>query len=489
MGINQYGYFIDEYYYLASTDRLALGYIDHPPLSIWILSIIKNIFGNSLLAIRLPAIIAGSLVIVLSTRIAKHMGAGRFAQFFTGLLVLFAPLYCGVNKFYSMNSFDHLFWVVSILFIIRITRFHKTSDWIWLGVAFGFGLLNKHSVLFLGFAFFVALIISPQRKLLLQKGPWFCGLLTGVIFLPNLIWQIENNWATMEFMQNARMYKNYFKLNDFLSAQILEMNPVSMPVWLTGFLFLLVHKKGRKFQIAGWLYLILFLLFIITKAKSYYLSPIYPVLFAGGSVYIELKFSTARLVYFRSVFVIIIVLVGIALLPLSIPLLSPKTYIQYENFLGLKPPKMEKNQLGPMPQHFAGMFGWEKLGLAVWKVYQQLPQNIKKDTIILGENYGFSGAIEFYNTNSQLNIAGGTHNSYYKWGPPVPVSGVANQGKVVLAVGFSREELKIHYARVTDAGVIHCPYCMVYRQNMRIYLCEKPRIGFQKIWVKSRKFI
>ena len=32
--LGTYGYFIDELYYIACSDRLAFGYVDHPPLSI-----------------------------------------------------------------------------------------------------------------------------------------------------------------------------------------------------------------------------------------------------------------------------------------------------------------------------------------------------------------------------------------------------------------------------------------------------------------------
>ena len=51
-----YGHFRDELYYIASTDRLDWGYVEHPPLSIALLWLSRNLLGDSLLAIRfLPA--------------------------------------------------------------------------------------------------------------------------------------------------------------------------------------------------------------------------------------------------------------------------------------------------------------------------------------------------------------------------------------------------------------------------------------------------
>jgi predicted membrane-bound mannosyltransferase len=61
--ITQYGYFRDEFYYLACTRHLAWGYVDHPPLSIFILWLVTKLFGDSLIAIRiLPVLASGALV-------------------------------------------------------------------------------------------------------------------------------------------------------------------------------------------------------------------------------------------------------------------------------------------------------------------------------------------------------------------------------------------------------------------------------------------
>ena len=57
LALRPYGYFRDELYYLACSDHLAWGYVDHPPLSIAVLRIWRGMFGDSLVAIRLfPAL-------------------------------------------------------------------------------------------------------------------------------------------------------------------------------------------------------------------------------------------------------------------------------------------------------------------------------------------------------------------------------------------------------------------------------------------------
>ena len=45
--IDGYGYFIDELYYIACTGHLAWGYVDQPPLSIFILAVNRFLLGNN----------------------------------------------------------------------------------------------------------------------------------------------------------------------------------------------------------------------------------------------------------------------------------------------------------------------------------------------------------------------------------------------------------------------------------------------------------
>jgi 4-amino-4-deoxy-L-arabinose transferase-like glycosyltransferase len=47
-----YGFYSDELYYLACTERLALGYVDQPPLFVWVLRLHRELFGDSLVALR-----------------------------------------------------------------------------------------------------------------------------------------------------------------------------------------------------------------------------------------------------------------------------------------------------------------------------------------------------------------------------------------------------------------------------------------------------
>ena len=117
-----YGYFRDEFYYIACSDHLAWGYVDHPPWSIAILWISRFLFGDTLFAIRLLPAIAGAAVVALAGLITRELGGRRFAQALAATSVLVAPLTLGMNSYFSMNSFDMLFWTLAIYLIAIILK-------------------------------------------------------------------------------------------------------------------------------------------------------------------------------------------------------------------------------------------------------------------------------------------------------------------------------------------------------------------------------
>ena len=58
--IQGYGWFRDEFYYIACGEHLDWGYVDHPPLVALVTAATRALFGDSLLAIRIPAALAGA---------------------------------------------------------------------------------------------------------------------------------------------------------------------------------------------------------------------------------------------------------------------------------------------------------------------------------------------------------------------------------------------------------------------------------------------
>ena len=75
-----YGIFRDELYYVACSNHLDLGYVDQPPLSIYVLALNRFVLGDSLFALRLLPAVAGALTVFLTGLVTHELGGNTFAR-------------------------------------------------------------------------------------------------------------------------------------------------------------------------------------------------------------------------------------------------------------------------------------------------------------------------------------------------------------------------------------------------------------------------
>ncbi|MEQ9366693.1 MAG: glycosyltransferase family 39 protein [Leptospirales bacterium] len=493
--LDQYGIFVDEYYYIACSERLAWGYVDHPPLAVALLSALRNVFGESIYVLRIPVMLVGAGTVFVAGMMAREAGGGPFSQAVAALAVVAAPIYTGIDKFYTTNSFEIFFWSLAIYLLLRILNRGATPGlWLALGGVFGAGLLNKHSMLFLGFGVAVALVMTRERRRLLGPGPYLTAALAFAIFAPHIVWQVAKDWPTLEFMQNARLHKNYFAFGDFVSAQFLQQHPLLAPLWLGGLAFFAFARSGAPFRMVAWIYIALFALFVLMQGKTYYLSPVYPVLYVGGAVWLEACLARIRetkgAFYFAQGLVLLLIALGGAVLaPLSLPLLSPENYLAYERSLGLKPPKLENHDLEKMPQHFASMFGYARQARAAIDVFEGLPAQERRRAVVLGSSYGFAGSVEYYARQAGLDIPVlSGHNNYYFWSSEYLLGRGAAAPEIFVVLGYSRERVSEAFADVRAAGTVHCEYCMERHVDVTVFICRRPKVSVRAFFESQRRF-
>src|SRR5215217_4817972 len=260
-----YGYFRDEFYYIATSERLDLAYLEFPPLVAVIADISRFLLGDSPVALRLFPALAGALVVVLSGLMARSLGGGRFAQGLAALATFVAPNFLVMGTFLSMDAFDQLFWV-SATYV---------------------GLLTKVTMLFFGFAVFVALLLTRSRRHLLTPWPWLGGAIGIAFLLPYAFWQIQHGWPTLEFWSNYGAKVDPASPVEFVVEQVVTMQAATLPIWLAGLFYYLVSREGRTYRALGLVYVILLVIFVTQNAKFYFLAPAYPMLFAAGALTIE----------------------------------------------------------------------------------------------------------------------------------------------------------------------------------------------------------
>lgn len=481
-----YGIFRDEFYYIACTNHLAAGYVDQPPLSIYILAFSRMIFGDSLFAIRLLPAISAVLTVYFTGLITVRIGGKTIALLIACITLAFSPIFLGVNSIFSMNTFDHLLWVLSAYFVVRIIQETKPSQWIILGVLIGLGMLNKISMIWFGAGLFAGLIFTPMRAQLKTPWPYAAAIIALVIFSPFVIWNITHDFAHLEFINNASRAK-YSTLTplDFMSGQLLLPGPASVLVWLPGLIFLLFSRKLKEYRILGIIFLTTFLILVVNwHSKAEYMAPAYPLVYAGGGLFIEYLLERKNFVWIKYVLPVIIVVSGLIGMPMALPLLPVDSFIPYSKFLGLSSQNSENKELAELPQFYADMFGWEDFASTVSKVYQTIPDSEKSGTIVFAGNYGEAGALEYYSSKYELPAVICPHNSYWYWADPD-----TNKIKTVIVIGGKMEDHKSACRDVTLAAVHKTKYSMPYENNLPIYICRDIYRSLKEIWQKSRFFI
>jgi hypothetical protein len=477
----RYGYFRDELYYAACGEHLAWGYLDHAPLAPAVAWFSRRLLGNSLFALRFFPALAAAAKVYLAGWMAREMGGARFAQFLAALAVLLAPIYLTFDNFLSMNSFEPVLWMACAALFLRIRNGGRPQLWLLFGAVAGLGLLNKHSMLFFGSGLFAGFLLTSARRAFAAKWIWLGAALVLLLFLPNLLWEIHNGFPTIALL-HAVIGRKYTLVSPwtFVAEQALLTHPLATPLWLAGLWFLFHDSAGRNYAALAWAYLVVLAEMLVLHGKIYYLAPAYPMLLAAGAVWTELRALPRTGAWLKPAIVAPLLLGGLIAAPLAMPILPVAAAVKYCRFWDVDAVRVENVPLRELPQLFGDMFGWPEQVQAVARVYDALPPDERVKAALLAYNYGEAGAIDYFGSRYGLPKAICAQNQYGLWGPR------AYTGEVVVAIGYTTEQLQPYFGDVRLAARISPRYAIPEESNLPIYLCRKPRKPLATMWPSLR---
>ncbi len=482
-GLWRYGYFRDELYFLDCGRHLAFGYVDHAPL-VGLYAKVALLLGGSLPALRVLPLLAGVGTVVLTILIARELGGGRFAQALAGLAILIAPVHLMLASILSMNAFEPLFWMGAILVMIRIIRSGDSRLWLVFGLLVGLGLENKHSTVFFGLAVAAAVVLTPLRRELAKPWIWLGAAVALALFLPNLVWQWQHHFPTLEDLRNVRASGKNVELGPlaFMAEQVLMMHPMTVPIWIAG-LWSLLAGEGRRFRALGWVYLVLLVTMMALHGKDYYLAPAYPMLLAAGGVAFERVFARISRPFRRAAVqaaaLVLLAAAGAATAPMALPLLEPEAFVAYQKALGVSPQKTEVAHVGPLPQLWGDQFGWPELVTDVARVYRSLSPEERARAAIYASNYGEAGAINLFGPAMGLPAAVCAHQTHSFWGPP------DGDPDVIIWLQWRREWLEGLCGSIEKAGEHRHPWGMA-EENRPIWVCRDPVQPLHDLWPRLK---
>jgi hypothetical protein len=221
-------------------------------------------------------------------------------------------------------------------------------------------------------------------------------------------------------------------------------------------------------------------LFVTQAGKTYYLTPIYTLLFAAGAIVLEPVLGWRQWV--TPTLATSFAVVGIVILPIAVPVLSPESLIAYTRAIGIAPPALEDQEQGALPQIFADMHGWQELVDTVERVAASLPADQRQRAVVLATNYGEAGALEVLGSTLDLPPVVSGHNSYWLW-PPDDLDGP------VITLRRTREELERWFEHIERVDTIQCHWCMPYQNDSPVHIARGLKVPFEEFWRELKRYM
>ena len=478
-----YSFHRDELLYLALGRHLDFGFLEVPPMIALWAALIQNTVGESLWVIHLVSGLAGTALVILTGMITYQMGGKTFAILFSGFIVIFSPAFLRIHTLFQPVGWDVLGWTWLVYFWIRHIKTQKGRYLVGMGTVAGLFFLNKYSIVFCVIAILIATLASKERVWLMNKKLWLGVGIGFLIVLPNLIWQAMYNFPVLNHMKElgATQLKNVNPI-DFIIDQFLMHLPITW-VWLLGFTGFLKSKMLRPFRTIALFFVVVILMLLFLHGKSYYTLGVFPVMLAAGAIAVERL--TSERTFLRVPAVVIPIMLILPLLPFTVPVLSPEKLTQYATTFTEKTGvesfnRWEDGKVHAIPQDFADMLGWKEIAQLAAKAYYQVPEDERQNTIILAENYGQAGAVDFYSKGFNLPNVFSFSSSYLLWLPDK-----TNAKKVIYITNEMSENLTQTVGRKTLIGEITDIYA---RQNGdKVWLLEELKPSFYTLYENAVK--
>jgi 4-amino-4-deoxy-L-arabinose transferase-like glycosyltransferase len=493
----QYGLFFDEFYYYSMSYHLSLGYLDAPPVTGALMALSRLLLGDSVASMRVFPALAGCFTMLFAALTARKMGGGRFAQALTALAVMLAPMFMTFSGMFTYDAFDQLMSAMVIFMVAKIVMGEATPrTWILFGFIAGIGLMVKITMGFLLVCLVVGILLTRARKYLAGKWVWISAAIAVGCCVPFILWQVAHGFPIVEYLLDYKGARTVSpSASTLFQFVFVVMNPAAVLLWLGG-LILLFTKRGRAFRPFAWAFLAYFALAAVLSVKFYALAGALLPLVAFGSVCLEKNYRSAPLPVeekkqgkaawiLKTAYVLVICLLGVAFIPLSIPVLSPQATAQYDQEVGYsKYVTWDTVAQTGIITYFAGRLGWGELAQSLSDVYHSLPQDEQKDCAVCCGLYGEVGAMDYYDRKDGLPEAISPDLGCYYWGDN------NFDGKCMLFLNMGSNyfwELESDFETVQIvSGSAGVPYSTLSLGDRSIFICRGLKIPVEEFWKKMR---
>ena len=469
---NRYGIHRDELATLEDARHLAWGYPAYPPVTPFFGRISLELFGTSIRGFRFFAGLAQAIAVVLTGLMARDMGARRGAQLIAAVAAV--PFCLGGGYEMQYVAFDCLAWVSTAYFIVRLLISDDPRWWVGIGVGIGFGMLSKYTIGFFALSIVAAVLLTDARRYLKSKWLWIGVAISVLIWLPNLLWQLQHNFVSLDFLRHIHARDVRQGRTQYFLPQQLELTASAFRwPWLG---FISAWLRATVSPSACWAGCTSSLSYCsllrkgagttwdlripcCMRPEQYGESAGWPRCNAAGPMTIRWVVWTALAVE--------IVLTLAFWLPTA-PLNSRWWAITNE-----------------VQGDFREQIGWPELVQEAARIRDSLAPEDKAHLGIIGTNYGEAGAVNLYGPEYGLPRAiSGVNSFWYRgYGDPPP--------QTLIVIGLSRKFVDEHFESCRLAGHTWNQYGIQNEETVDhpdIFVCGPPKVGWPEFWKDFRYY-
>ncbi|MDP1860960.1 MAG: glycosyltransferase family 39 protein [Gemmatimonadaceae bacterium] len=470
-----YGLHRDEFLYLSMGKHLRYWRMDFPPFIALVANFSRAVGGDTIVAIRLFPAIAHAALVLLAGLMTKDIGGGRWGQGIAAFAVLTSPLFMRAGGMLQPVVFDQLWWTLALFGLLKLVNTGQGQWWLAIGGALGAGLLTKFSIAFIGIPLVAAVLLTTERRWLATRWPWIALGMTLLMGAPSLIGQFALGFpllSQMDALQGSQLERMTYAR--FMGEQLLFGPGIVLAVVGCA---ALIRGPLERYRAMGLSCLGAFLLLLLLHGKAYYIGPIYPALYAAGAARLGLiERPLLRRMLLATTFALVVVYGAVAA-PLGVPFLRPLVMARYAQALGVsKATETNRGKQLALPQDYADMIGWREMVRAVADVYYTIPSAERADVVLIGENYGEAGALDFYGPGFGLPPVVSTAGSFWFFGPG------ERPGTIALTLGISSADLREFYGEVKEVVRFDSPWMVPEERGVEILIGRRPKAALQAIW-------
>ena len=219
----------EEAYYWNYSQHLALGYLDHPPMVALLIWFGTHLFGPSEFGVRIGAFGCWLLTACFGYRLAASV-FDRQTALNALMLLSVLPFFFGTAIVITPDAPLVACWAGTLYYLHQSLIKGKAWSWLGAGIFFGLGLVSKYTIVLLGPAVFLFMLVDREaRHWFRRPHPYLAALLAFAVFSPVIIWNYENEWVSFLFQSQRRIADVFqFSTPQLLGAVLLLLTPTGV---------------------------------------------------------------------------------------------------------------------------------------------------------------------------------------------------------------------------------------------------------------------